>query len=290
MNYKNSKWATNILKLQHDNGSWGCFHSLSNPNPKQPITTEQALKRLKILGYTKEDKPIKKVMNYIENCLSGKEKIPDRVEKLHNWKIFTELMFSTWIKIYSIENKLSNVIINKWSTIINRSFESGQYNNTTYISVYEEEFGIKPREGRLTDFVSFYQISLLSNKLDKNIEPLFFKYVLEHDQGIYYVYGSKLLSIPKVFKSKYTSSYISAIELLAEYNYVECKKQLDFVVKWLKENMIGENKWDMGKESKDGINFPLSDSWRKAEDRIKDCTYRIEKLINKIEKENRNIA
>ena len=290
MDYRNSKWANDILKLQQDNGSWGYFHSLSYPVSNQPITTEQALRRLKILGYTKEDKPIKKAMNYLQNCLSGKEKILDRVEKFHNWKIFTELMFSTWIKIYSYENKLANEIVRKWSCIINKTFETGQYNSTSYISEYNKIFGIVPKGGRLINFDSFYQISLLCNNLNKNIEPIFFKNVLELEKGIYYIYGNKLLTVPKVFKSKNTNWYINAIELLAEYNNVECKKQLDFVVKWLKKNMIEENKWDMGIESKDGINFPLSDSWRKVEDRIKDCTYRIEKLINKIEKENRNIA
>jgi len=39
------------------------------------------------------------------------------------------------------------------------------------------------------------------------------------------------------------------------------------------------NEWDMGKASKDGINFTLSDSWRTDEDRIKDCTYRINNLL-----------
>ena len=40
MDYKNGKWAKKIIELQHDDGSWGYFHSLSNPTPKQPITTE----------------------------------------------------------------------------------------------------------------------------------------------------------------------------------------------------------------------------------------------------------
>jgi hypothetical protein len=38
----------------------------------------------------------------------------------------------------------------------------------------------------------------------------------------------------------------------------------------------------MGKESKDGIYFPLSDSWDLKKDRIRDCTYRLKKLLEKI--------
>jgi DNA-binding Xre family transcriptional regulator len=43
MDYKDSKWASQILALQHNDGSWGHFHTLSNPTMAQPITTEQAL-------------------------------------------------------------------------------------------------------------------------------------------------------------------------------------------------------------------------------------------------------
>ena len=39
----------------------------------------------------------------------------------------------------------------------------------------------------------------------------------------------------------------------------------------------------MGAGVKDGIYFPLSDSWRTAESREKDCTYRIEKIILALE-------
>jgi hypothetical protein len=122
----------------------------------------------------------------------------------------------------------------------------------------------------------------LANNLDKSIESKYFKYVLEHKAGIYYVYGSEIYKTPKIFSSKESNSYLSAIELLTKYENSECKRQLKFITKWLKENMIKNNKWDMGKESKDGINFPLSDSWKTEENRIKDCTYRINKLLEKI--------
>ncbi len=84
MNFKTGKWAEKIIELQHNDGSWGYFHTLSNPTPKQPITTEQALRRLEILGFSIEDKPIQKALNYLNNCLIGKSKIPDREEKTHN--------------------------------------------------------------------------------------------------------------------------------------------------------------------------------------------------------------
>ena len=46
VDYRNSKWASEIIGLQKDDGSWGYFHTLSNPSKRNPITTEQAIRRL----------------------------------------------------------------------------------------------------------------------------------------------------------------------------------------------------------------------------------------------------
>jgi len=284
MDYKNGKWAKKIIELQHNDGSWGYFHSLSNPTPEQPMTTEQALRRLEILGFTINDKPIKKAVKYMNDCLIGKNRIPDREEKTHNWNVFTGLILSTWIRIFTKDNENANNITEKWREIISNAFVNNTYEHNIYVNKYENIFGIKlnPKAGRLIDFVHFYPVSLLANVLDKKIEAKYFKYILEHDCGMYYVYDKKLKDVPKVFQSKITNHYLRAIEILAKYDNPECKKQLKYVAKWLRENKTKNNEWDMGKEAKDGISFPLSDSWRTEENRIKDCTYRINKLLEKI--------
>jgi hypothetical protein len=282
--YKHGKWAEKIISLQRKDGSWGYFHTLATPVCEKPITTEQALRRLEILGFTINDKPIEKAVNYMNDCLVGKKRIPDHEEKTHNWNVYTDLMLSTWIRIFTKEYEQANNIAGKWCEIINSSFEKSSYDHNMYVNKYENTFGLKmnPKAGRLVDFVHFYPISLLTNTLDKNIEPKYFKYILEHECGMYYIYDKKIKNPPKLINSKVASNYLRAIELLSKYKNPECKKQLKFIVKWLNQNMINENKWDMGKESKDGINFPLSDSWRVEENRIKDCTYRISKIINEL--------
>ena len=51
-NHTIGKHAQEILEMQHPDGTWGTmFHSLSQPNGKTPLTTEQALRRLKALGF-----------------------------------------------------------------------------------------------------------------------------------------------------------------------------------------------------------------------------------------------
>lgn len=78
--------------------------------------------------------------------------------------------------------------------------------------------------------------------------------------------------------------YLAALELLAEYrNSID---MLHFASKWLYANQREEGNWDMGSEVKDGIYFPLSDNWKKKENRIADCTWRIRRLLDKLEDRN----
>ena len=136
--YKDSKWAAVIIALQKDDGSWGYFHSLAYPIKSNPITTEQAIRRLEILGYTIKDEPIMKAVAYLHDCLVGKKTIPDRREKLHNWEVFTSLMFSTWIRRFTTDDEAANATGKKWAEIISYAFANGVYDHDRYVEVYRE--------------------------------------------------------------------------------------------------------------------------------------------------------
>jgi len=62
--HKDGKRANQILSIQDDEGKWGCFHSLSQFYGSS-MTTEQALRRLEILGFTLEDERILKFLRKI---------------------------------------------------------------------------------------------------------------------------------------------------------------------------------------------------------------------------------
>jgi hypothetical protein len=279
MYFKDGKWAKKILDLQHENGSWGYFHTLSKPTSAQPLTTEQALRRLEILGYTINDKPIQKAVKYLQNCLAGKDNIPDMAEKQIDWKKFMELMVSTWIKRFIPDDKRVNILSGKWAEIVNGSFVDNEFNQDNFNFLFYKVLSYDKTKKAIR-FMTFYPISLVVNNLSKDIEPIFFKHILNYDNGItYFNYTKPLNILPQYFESKEASAYIREIEFLTSYKNVDCKKQLFFVKEWIQNNKINNNEWDMGKESKDGIYFPLSDSWRLREDRIKDCSYKINQLL-----------
>lgn len=277
--YKEAKWAKQILDLQDKEGKWGQFHSLSKPSGDR-YTTEMALRRLKRLGYTIADPCIQKSVDYMTACLRGEKEIPDPREKLHDWDIFTDLMLATWIRQFTLDCPEANRVANTWAKLITESFQSGTYCHESYVASYLETFGMKPRGGRLVDFVNFYPIALLPGCLDEDTESSFLDYILQHETGIYYIYENRLTDLPSRFQHRKTSHYLAALELLAVYS--TAGRKLSFAADWLLSQRNDRGTWDMGSGVNDKIYFPLSDNWRKPETREVDCTYRITGLLNKI--------
>ena len=208
---------------------------------------------------------------------------------MHNWDIFTELMLAVWIRKFTLADRSANRVAGKWADIITRAFSSGSFSHENCALAYTEIFGEPPRGGRLVDFVTFYQLSLLPGMLNERTERLMMDYVLHYDKGIYYVFSrpsgdSRICNVPETFASREAGRYLAALELLAEYR--DSIDMLYFASKWLYANQREEGNWDMGSEVKDGIYFPLSDNWKKKENRIADCTWRIRRLLDKLEDRN----
>lgn len=269
--------ARQIIEWQDEEGKWGDFHSLAVPGNSH-ITTEQALRRLEKLGYTMEDECIQKAVQYMNDCLVRKKNIPDRVEKIHDWNVFTALLLATGIRRFTKDNPAANRIAEQWAEITTEAFRSGNYQQEVYIDAYKRI--LKPNGERICGLETYYPVSLLCDCLEEKTECAFLDYILQFHKGIYYVYEGKLSILPEVFSSKEASHYLGAIELLARYKHA--KSRLQFVADWLEANRSEKGSWDMGKTVNDKVYFPLSDDWRKAESREADCTERVEKLLRMI--------
>ncbi len=277
--YKDTKWARKIISLQDDEGKWGYFHSLSQFS-SAPMTTEQALRRLKYLGFTIEDECIQKAVEYMNDCLTGKKEIPDHKEKVQDWEIFSNLMLATWIRTFVDDNVAANRVAWQWELVITAGFENGKFDYSKYVDTYAKAIRLPPKGARILGCTTFYPVSLVAGLLDSKTENAYIKYIINNDDGIYYIYDRRISILPAKFQSKEASRFLAAIELLAQYK--ASKEQLLYVVKWLDENKNSNGKWDMGKAVNDKLYFPLSDSWRREEIREADCTERITKIMNKL--------
>ncbi len=276
MSYKNGKWASQILSMQLPDGSWGNFHTLRSNSGIYPMATEQALFRLELLGYTEKDACIQNAIAYMEKRIHTGI-LPESKEKTSDFETFVDLVLAAWIRRFTCGSDAANKIAKEWATIITAAFQNGIYDQDAYNKSYLQIFGRKPKGGRLVDFVNFYPISLLVDMLDENTENLMLDYIIQHKNGIYYIYEDRLDILPTQFQSKQASRYLGAVELLYRYRYG--RKKLAFVLQWLKDNQSADGTWNMGSLAKDGMYFPLSDRWT-AQACIADSTYRIGKLLS----------
>ena len=281
MNHKNGKIAREIIELQNADGTWGhVFHSLAQPNKKYPLTMEQALRRLKILGFTINDVPIRKAVDCMISCLQGVRKIDNYWEKTLDWELFTQLMLATWVKVFEPENETALQVAVRWAKVFEEGFKSGEYSERDYFGAYQQEFDCERRAGNVVSFSPFYHLQLLQGVISEEVEKRLVDYVLSKADGIYYVYDKSLCELPKEFASRESARYLAAIELLSGYK--SAKERLKFVVAWLEDNQEQNGQWDLGAKAKDNIYLPLSDSWTKAEYRKADCTEWIVAILNKI--------
>lgn len=282
INYKNGKWAREIILLQKKDGSWGDeFHSMAVPNKKRPITTEQALRRLKILGFTIEDEVIQRSVRYMRDCLLRKQRLPKRdLNALNN--VYNDMILATWICQFTDMEESANRIAAVWSGIITSACQEGIFCEQQYQKEYDRTFGKIEKESLSIAFHKFYPVALVANHLDERSESVYFDKILSYEKGIYYLgSGRPLNQLPNCFESKEASRYLGAIEVMAQYKSDQCWSKLQFVADWLYKHQSADETWDMGAAAKDSLYFPLSDGWRK-EERRKDCTYRIQKIVHKI--------
>ena len=276
---RHSKWIDQIVELQQPDGSWGCFHTLSRPTKAHPMTTEQALRRLKALGMTLDDGPIHRAVRYMKQVLNHRIVPPDGREQVLNWDAFEQMMMAVWIRQFAPCDEQAMDIARFWVALLDVAFASGQFDSVAYEVAYRERIPKLHAKERLIGVPQFYMVALLWDVLDVDTERAFVDHIINNSSGIYYIYDSSIADVPTQFASLNASRYLGAIECLAGYRCAG--EKLKFAVDWIVSHK-DDSGWDMGASVKDGIYFPISDSWRKAEWRRDDCTARIEQLLRRL--------
>jgi hypothetical protein len=236
---------------------------------------------LRVLGLTKDDEPIKRAIAYMEWCLAQPVS-PVFQEKKHlrYANIFSDLMLSANIRRFGRANAPALTVARKWAEILESAFAGDTYDHPRYVQAYEKilDSKLNPKAGFLVNFSCFYHLAMLPGLLSERAESGLFDYVLNNPTGVGYMTEKPVVELPDNFATKKTGYWLAVIELLAEYRLAP--EKLGFVVDYLMQNQLEPGSWDLGAKANDGIYFPLSDSWRKAEDRQRDCSVRIQKLLN----------
>ena len=272
--------VTKITGLQFDDGSWDTFHTLSSGS-KTGITTENAIRRLIILGLGKGDAPVEKAFAYLERYLKKETDYRDGKEKLTDWNEINELFTAAWMLEIDDESLIAGKIADRWAELISQCFSSGSFYFPNYAKAFERIFDVKPGK-RVWDIESFHLAAVMKGRLTADTEERFIDYMLTNDKGMYYVSGRDALAkLPQNFQSRETSRFLYAHTVLSRYQ--SYKKKCAYVVDWLLENRVEDGMWDFGARANDGVFLPYSESWRNPLNRKIDSTLAVLKCLRNME-------
>ncbi len=280
MSHRHGKWAAAILSVQQQDGTWSAgFHGMAQPT-NAPLTTEQALRRLHALGFTRDDEPIRRCVDTLAACLRGERKIDTYWEQGIDWAMYEPLMLSAWIRRFDPAQPDALVYAKRWAKVIEAAFAEGILDDAAWDAAYEAEFHRRECHPQPIRLSALYHAMLLPGVLSAATERTFVQHLLTRPDGMYYVYPKPLMHPPAIFAAKETSYWLAAVELLAEYS--TSRELLHFAAAYLYMHATPDGPWDFGPKANDKVYFPLSDSWRTEALRRADCTERIRRFLEKI--------
>ena len=186
-------------------------------------------------------------------------------------------MLAAWMRLFVPDDALAFPIAMMWAEIITLSFKDGVFDEAAYANEYRKRIPVLHYGERLIAISQFYMVNLLKGLLDPETERRFVDHIINNPGGMYYVYDKRIADLPVSFESRQTSSWLAALEHIAGYSCAKVK--LSYAVKWILEHKDTNGEWDMGASAKDGVYFPVADSWRRPEDRKADCTARVNSLL-----------
>ena len=275
----NSKVVKRITDQQLSDGSWDRFHTLSARSTTR-ITTENAIRRLLVLGLGKKDIPLQKAFSYMEQYLLRQIDYRDHKESFSDWREINELFTATWMLEIDSTSSIAGKVADKWASLITKCFGGPLFNYMNYLAAFQEIFNVKAGK-RVWNIESFHIVSIVRNRLDPLIEDRFIRHILNDDRGLYYMPSSgKLASIPSEFMSRSAVSFVWSHHLLSRYpSYSKYSVE---VYDWLMANQSDDGLWDFGSNAKDDVFLPYSDSWRKKINRKIDSTILVQRYLQSI--------
>ncbi len=279
-----SKWIALLRDTQLEDSTWGRFHS-QDSRLKQPFpTTENAISTALACGLDKDHPILAKALDRVVEYAEGKCTWPDPAEKHDN-----PLAWDVWVRHFSAavlaqmdkHHPALDEFWHLWAEVVTASFHSGSYERDVEIKALN-----RLTNCRMKDPVPFsrkYPLLILSatgNRLPEELEKKVLGTLLGAPQGIYYVCPGPLNAFPPI-SSRYFWSWMQGHALLSRFR--SWKSTCADTADWIWSQRTEDGFWDLGGRvsRKPFTCFPLSESWKRPENRLIDSSVEILDLLSR---------
>ncbi len=277
-----SKWVNGLREAQLPDGTWGRFHTrdsrLRSPFPTTEIAITLALAYGLDLQSPILDRAAGKILEYVK----GRSTWPDPAEKHDN-----PLAWGVWVRHFSAavlaqmdkHHPALDEFWHLWAEVVTASFHSGSYDRDVEIKALN-----RLTNCRMKDPVPFsrkYPLLILSatgNRLPEALEKNVLGTLLRAPEGIYYVCPGPLNALPPI-SSRTFWSWMQGHALLSRFPL--WKTMCAETANWIWSQRTENGFWDLGGtiSRKPFTRFPLSESWKRPENRLIDSSVEILDLL-----------
>jgi len=261
-----------LMREQHQDGSWGRFHSMDSAIKTRFPTTEIAIRRALALGLDKDASLIARAVEFMIKILKGKATWSDRVEKSEGWSIGVETITAATLAAVDPAHPAIIPAWKYWVEIAGRSFPYGAYDPSSEWKAHKDIRGIG-----IHYLGSRYVLTLLgarSPHLPASLDLQVVNRIWNNPAGVGYL-GADLQHPSPV----HIFNWLESLEILSRFQ--SWREVAGSALIWILEQRNAGGVWDFGSKVSKSFFFPLSDDWRKPGNRSLDHSTRILVLLRK---------
>lgn len=273
-----SRHVQTLANEQHDDGSWGRFHSQDSRSKQKIPTTEFAVERAIYLGLGTTHPILVKAASYIEQVLDQTLPFLDYPETNNRWETGKRLFLASTLSCIQPDHPLVVSERSLWLAIAERAFQSGQYVQEDEIEAHAELTGASVKDSYLT-LNGKYQLHLIGSHtggLTSTLATSIVSWVWDHPDGIRYL--GQPLKIPSGVKTEVVDRWLSSLALIHK-SFPSQAQLTQPAIDWLFAQQTGDGCWDFGPCPRTSCFLPLSESWRKSQNRRADWTTRVLSIL-----------
>jgi hypothetical protein len=269
-----------LLAQQLDNGSWGRFYSRNKVMKNAGRTTETAIIRALALGLDLEHPALRQVVSYLESILRQEADWPDYTHEFQTMPLARQLVTAARLRSLDPLNPLALAVADQWARIIQAAFVDGDFDAAQIDEASEAVFG-ESLPANCPLCFSSYQLLLLRERLPYAVEKSWINYVVQRSRGVAYLTNRSLNYMPLLFPSQEAMRYIAVMDHLAWYP--SAADVLQQSINWLWDQQR-DCIWDFGQVGRDGLELPLSSSWRILHNRAVDSSTRAMAILVRLQR------
>lgn len=276
-----SRCVQELAGEQWEDGGWGPFHSRSTRLKQRIASTEVGVERALALGLDRSHPVLEKAAAHIIDIMEGRRAFPDRHERNDRWKTGMRLFLASTLSLIEPEHEILDQDRELWAEITRRTFRSGEYRGEDEVAAHAQLTGATVKDSYLV-LNNRYSLNLLGSVeglLPAEVEGALLGWLWNRGDGIGYL-GGPLRGVPPYEKAGRFDRWLTSLEMLGRLfpRWVDCAQE---AVSWIWEQRDEKGCWDFGPRPSYVSVLPLSDSWRRRQDRRFDWTARVLVLLRR---------